>query len=231
MSNSPLVTYTKLSPNKSDRKSKIDSVIIHCMVAQWTAKQACDYFSQASVGCSPNYCVGKDGSIGLSVNESDRAWCSGGKDSNGNPIKVNGISGADFDHRAIAIEVASDTKHPYTITKEAYNALIRLLVDICKRNNIKKLLWKADKSLVGKTEQQNIGVHRWFANKSCPGDYIYNRLDEIVNEVNKQLNKQLNKQPNSLYRVQVGAFSNKSNADTLLKKLKADGYDAFVVKM
>lgn len=189
MSNSPLATYTKISPNKtSPRRSEIDSVIIHCIVGQWTAKQGCDYFSKSSAQCSANYVVGKDGSIGLSVEEKDRAWCSGGKDKNGNVIRVNGISGADFDHRAIAIEVASDATHPYAVTAAAYEALIKLLVDICQRNpNIKTLRWAGDKSFVGQTAVQNMGAHRWFANKACPGDYLYNRMDEIATEVNGRL--------------------------------------------
>jgi hypothetical protein len=54
------------------------------------------------------------------VEEKDRSWCTGGKDKNGNIIRVNGISGADNDHRAITIEVASDTYAPYKITNAAY---------------------------------------------------------------------------------------------------------------
>lgn len=30
-------------------------------------------------------------------------------------------------------------------------------------------------------------VHRWFANKSCPGDYLYNRHTDIANKVNALL--------------------------------------------
>ena len=30
-------------------------------------------------------------------------------------------------------------------------------------------------------------VHRWFANKSCPGDYLYNLHGEIAAEVTKRL--------------------------------------------
>lgn len=227
MSNSPLVTYTKISPNKtSPRKNKIDMVIIHCYVGQVTAKQGCDNFAISNN--SANYVVGKDGSIGLSVDEKDRAWTSGGKDKNGNVIRVNGISGADIDHRAVTIEVASDTTHPYKVTDAAYKSLINLLVDICQRNNIKELKWKADKSLVGQVGKQNMAVHRWFANKACPGDYLYNLYSQIAKEVNERLNKGSTSDSKVIYRVQVGAFSKKSNADTMLKKLKAAGFDGFI---
>lgn len=240
MSNSSLVTYTKLSSDKSTRKSKIDSVIIHCIVGQWTAKEGCDYFASTERECSANYVVGKDGSIGLSVEEKYRAWCSGGTDKNGNPIRVNGISGADFDHRAIAIEVASDTKHPYAVTDAAYKALINLLVDICQRNDIKALLWKGDKKYVGKIDMQNMGAHRWFANKACPGDYLYSRMGQIASEVNKRLGsintstapeKPATGDSGVLYRVQTGAFSKKANADAMLAQVKAKGFDTYMVKV
>ena len=218
--NSPLVTYTRISPNKtSNRKHKIDTITIHCIVAQWTAKQGCDYFATTKNQCSANYIVGKDGSIGLSVEEKDRSWCS---------------SNADNDHRAITIEVASDTKHPYAVTDEAYKALIELLVDICKRNNIKELKWKADKSLVGQVDKQNMTVHRWFARKECPGEYLYERLGDIAAKVNAILNQNDEKVETAgkvLYRVQVGAYSKKTNAETMQKRLKQAGFDAIIVEV
>lgn len=103
--NSPLVSYTRISPNKTpNRNHAIDTVTIHCIVGQWTAKQGCDYFATTNRKCSANYVVGKDGSIGLSVEEKDRSWCS---------------SSASNDNRAITIEVASDTTHPYKVTDAA----------------------------------------------------------------------------------------------------------------
>lgn len=186
--NSPLVTYTNLTKNKTkNRNSAIDTITIHCFVGQVTAKQGCDYFATTDRECSANYVVGCDGSIGLSVEEKDRSWCSGGRDKNGNVIKVNGISGAMNDHRAVTIEVASGTKEPYEVTDAAYKSLIALVADICKRNEIKKLLWEGKKNLVGNITKQNMTVHRWFANKSCPGTYLYDRHPQIADEVNKRL--------------------------------------------
>lgn len=173
MSDSPLVSYTNITKNRnSPRNHAIDTITIHCIVGQWTAKQGCDYFATTDRECSSNYVVGKDGSIGLSVPEADRSWCS---------------SSPDNDHRAITIEVASDTEHPYAVTDAAYTALIELVADICKRNGIKKLLWKADKSLIGQVDKQNMTVHRWFANTACPGDYLYERHGAIAEAVNAKL--------------------------------------------
>ena len=182
MSNSALVTCTRLSPNRTHPRSHaIDTVTIHCVVGQWTAQRGCDYFAQSSVQAAPNYFVGKDGSIGLCVDEGDRSWCTGGA------LVVNGISGKANDHRAVTIEVASDTTHPYAVTAAAYEALIRLVADIARRNGLEGLRWKADKSLVGRPEAQNMTVHRWFANKACPGDYLYASMGEIARRANEIL--------------------------------------------
>ncbi len=177
MSNSSLVSYTKISPNRtSPRNHKIDTISVHCAVGQFTAKQLLNLSNfvkyNAKTGSSCNYAIGHDGSIGLGVEEKDRSWCTSSRSN---------------DNRAITIEVASDTKHPYKVTDAAYDALIKLLVDICKRNNIKELKWKADKSLIGQVDKQNMTVHRWFANKACPGEYLYERHGQIAKEVNALL--------------------------------------------
>ena len=173
MSNSPLVSYTKISPNKtSPRNHKIDTITIHCVVGQLSVETLGEVFAKRSKRASSNYGIGADGRIGMYVEEKDRSWCS---------------SNSANDNRAITIECASDMKHPYAINNKVYNSLIDLCTDICKRNNIDELKWKGDKTLVGKVDVQNMSVHRWFANKSCPGDYIYSRLGQIANEVNKRL--------------------------------------------
>ena len=118
------------------------------------------------------------------VEEKDRSWCTSSK--------ANDI-------RAVTIEVASDTTHPYKVNDASYKSLINLLVDICKRNGINKLLWKGDKSLIGQVDKQNMTVHRWFANKACPGDYLYNLHPKIAEEVNKRLNVQ-NEQEEEMVR-------------------------------
>lgn len=172
MSNSPLVNYTRISPHRSSpRNHKIDTITIHCVVGQCAVEPLGELFQTKEA--SSNYGIGYDGRIGMYVEEKDRSWCS---------------SNAENDNRAITIECASDTFEPYAINDKVYNALIKLCADICKRNGIKKLKWKADPSLIGKVDKQNMTVHRWFnTGKSCPGDYIYNRLGKIASEVNALL--------------------------------------------
>lgn len=171
--NSPLVNYIKISPNRtSPRNHKIDTITIHCMAGQLSVESCGNVFASSARCASSNYGIGFDGRIGMYVEEKDRSWCTS-----------NGTN----DNRAITIEVASDSKHPYAVTDAAYNSLINLIADICKRNKIEKLLWRADRSLIGKIDQQNMTVHRWFANKACPGDYLYNKHFEIANLVNAKL--------------------------------------------
>lgn len=226
MSNSSLVTYKNITSNKtSPRNHAIDTITIHCIVGQWTAKQGCDYFANTDRQCSANYVVGKDGSIGLSVDEKDRSWCS---------------SNATNDHRAITIEVASDTSHPYAVTDKAYNALIELVADICKRNGIKKLVWSTNKTdRVNHKNGCNMTVHRDFANKACPGDYLYNRHSDIAAKVNAKLGSATTSTPSTstgttLYRVrktwadaksQLGAYSQLANAKAMVDK--NPGYSVF----
>lgn len=174
-SNSPLATVVLLSPNHSgERNHDIDTITIHCVVAQCTAKRIGEVFLPKARKASSNYGVGYDGSIGLYVEEKNRSWCT---------------SSPSNDHRAITIEVASDNTEPYAVTDKAYAALIELVTDICRRNGIKELKWKGDKSLIGQVDKQNMTVHRWFANKSCPGKYLYDRHGDIAARVNARLSK------------------------------------------
>lgn len=174
MSNSPLVDYTRISPNKnSPRNHKIDTITIHCVVGQCTVETLGNIFAPTSRQASSNYGVGTDGKIGMYVEEKDRPWCS---------------SSAANDNRAVTIEVASDTKHPYAVNDRAFAALLDLVTDICKRNGIKKLVWSTKKAdRMNHKNGCNMTVHRDYANKSCPGDYLYNRHGEIAAEVNRRL--------------------------------------------
>lgn len=190
MSNSSLATFKSISPNKtSPRNHEIDTITIHCFVGQVTVERMKKTFDNPEKKAAPNYGIGTDGTIALFVSEQDRSWCS---------------SNAANDHRAITIECASDSKPPYAINDKVYKSLINLLVDVCERNRIPALLWKGNKDLIGKVDQQNMTVHRWFANKSCPGDYIYDRLGQIADEVNQRLKANLQKVP---FMVEVGVGS------------------------
>lgn len=174
MSNSSLISYTKLSPNHSGKRTKkIDTVTIHCMAGQLSVESCGALFAKSSRQASSNYGIGPDGRIALYVDEGNRSWCTS---SNAN------------DQRAVTIEVASDATHPYAVRDKAYDALLDLVTDICKRNGIKKLAWSTNKNTrVNHLNGCNMTVHRDYAAKACPGDYLYNLQDEIAAEVNRRL--------------------------------------------
>lgn len=176
MGNSSLVTYTQLSPNHSGRRTHaVDRITPHCVVGQLTAAGIASCFP-AGRDASCNYGIGKDGSVALIVDEANRSWCSS---SNAN------------DQRAITIECASDTTSPYAMTSAVYSKLIDLCTDICKRYGKKKLIWFGDKTKSlnynPKSDEMVITVHRWFANKACPGDWLYSRLGDVATQVTKRL--------------------------------------------
>lgn len=218
--NSSLISYTNLSPNHSGQRThSIDRITPHCVVGQLTAESICGCFTSPSREASCNYGIGKDGKIALCVEEKNRSWCS---------------SSSANDQRAVTIECASDLNAPYAMTTAVYNSLVKLCTDICKRNGKKKLIWLGDKNKTlnysPKSDEMVLTVHRWFANKSCPGDWLYERLGDLAAKVTAQLGGTTADSSGTLYRVQTGAFSKKSNADALEEKLKARGFDTYMVQ-
>jgi flagellum-specific peptidoglycan hydrolase FlgJ len=201
--NSKLVVYKKLSPNHSGKRTHaIDRITPHCVVGQCTAEGLGSWFAKTSTQASSNYGIDKDGRVGLYVEEKNRSWCSS---SNAN------------DQRAVTIECASDTKEPYTMNSKVYATLVKLCVDICKRNGKKKLLWISNKSkalnYVPKSDEMILTVHRWFANKSCPGNWLYSRLGKLATEVTKQLAGSATKSSG----LKASSFKDLSDADVIKK--------------
>lgn len=177
MSNSPLVVYTGLSPNHSGQRThSIDRITPHCVVGQLSAETICACFPPAGRDASCNYGIGTDGRVSLCVEEKNRSWCS---------------SSSANDQRAVTIECASDKTESYAMNSAVYNSLIKLCTDICKRNGKSKLLWFADKdkslNYNPKSDEMVLTVHRWFANKSCPGDWLYARLGDLAAKVTAAL--------------------------------------------
>lgn len=214
MSNSSLVSYTRLSPNHSGQRThSIDRITPHCVVGQLSAESICGCFTSSSVQASCNYGIGTDGRVSLCVEEKNRSWCSS---SNAN------------DQRAVTIECASDRTEPYGMNSAVYNTLVKLCTDICRRNGKKKLLWFGDKNTslnyVPKSDEMVLTVHRWFANKSCPGNWLYARMGDLAAKVTAALGGSSSTPSTStgtMYRVrkswadaksQKGAFKSLENA-------------------
>lgn len=177
MSNSSLVNCTVLSPNHSGKRTHvIDRITPHCVVGQLSAESIGGCFTNPSRQASCNYGIGFDGRVALIVDEANRSWCT---------------SSSANDQRAVTIEVASDKTEPYAFKEAAYNKLVDLCVDICRRNGKNTLLWidNKDKALAyqPKTNEMLLTVHRWFANKSCPGNWMYARMGQLASTVTTKL--------------------------------------------
>lgn len=176
--NSPLVVYTKLSPNHSGQRThSIDRITPHCVVGQLSAESICGCFISPDRQASCNYGIGSDGRVSLCVEEKNRSWCTSSREN---------------DQRAITIECASDKTHPYAFRDVVYDRLVELCIDICKRNGKKMLLWLGDKdkslNYIPQADEMVLTVHRWFANKSCPGDWMYARMGDLASLVTAVLN-------------------------------------------
>ena len=224
--NSSMVAYTRLSPNHSGQRThSIDRITPHCVVGQLTAESICGCFTSPSRQASCNYGIGVDGKVSLCVEEKNRSWCSS---SNAN------------DQRAVTIECASDKTEPYAMNSRGYDSLIKLCTDICKRNGKRKLLWLGDRNktlnYTPKSDEMVLTVHRWFANKSCPGSWLYARLGDLAAKVTAALGTEASadKAASRLYRVrktwadsksQKGAFSVLANAKKCADSNK--GYSVF----
>lgn len=215
--NSPLVSYTKLSPNHSGQRThSIDRITPHCVVGQATVERLGEIFTPKSKNASCNYGIGRDGRIALIVEEKNRSWCTSSKEN---------------DQRAITIEVASDSKSPYAFRNEAYAALINLCVDICKRNGKSKLIWFADKQKTlnynPQPEEMILSVHKWFANKSCPGPWMYARMGDLATKVTAALaGEQIDINPPKEIKVVTLRKGDKGEAVKLMQSmLIACGYN------
>ena len=221
-----MVSYTRLSPNHSGQRThSIDRITPHCVVGQLSAESICGCFTSPSRQASCNYGIGTDGKVSLCVEEKNRSWCSS---SNAN------------DQRAVTIECASDKTEPYAMNSRVYDSLVKLCTDICRRNGKKKLLWLGDRNktlnYTPKSDEMVLTVHRWFANKSCPGDWLYARLGDLAARVTAALGTGISadKAASQLYRVrktwadsksQKGAFSILANAKKCASSNK--GYSVF----
>mgnify|MGYP002521638648 CR=1 FL=1 len=217
-----IITDYITTTNYTDRGGQeIDRLTVHCVVGQLPALQVAKMFTPQRKA-SANYIIGKDGEVVRNVPEQFRAWTSG----TGNKKGSN-------DMRAITIEVASDTTKPYAFNNKAYSCLIDLAVDICKRYN-KHLVWIPNKqealNYVCNKDEMLITLHRWFQAVECPGDWFIEHIPNFVETVNKNIVNQAPVNNDKLYRVQVGAFRSRENAERFLNEVKSKGFtDAFIV--
>lgn len=105
----------------------------------------------------------------------------------------------------VAIEICYSKSGGDRFIKAEKNA-VELIVDILKRYG-----WGVDK----------VTKHQDYSGKYCPHRTLDNGWDRFIKMIEAKMNSKL-------YRVQVGAFANRANAEKLLNELKSKGYSAFI---
>ena len=140
--------------------------IHHCAVVNATAEGMYNAFNNEMRAASANYFIDSDGGIYCFVDELHRAWTSG--------TVLN-------DGRAITIEVSNNAgaEKDWSISEQAFAALIDLCTDICKRYNLT--------AYFDDTANATFNLHRHFQATQCPGAYIYNNMKQITQLVNARL--------------------------------------------
>lgn len=179
---------------------KVCKITPHHMAGVLSGEQCARIFQRGNRGASANYCIGNDGDIVCSVEEENRAWTSSNRAN---------------DCQAITIEVSnSSVGGDYPISEKAWNSLVNLCVDICKRYNF-KLVYDG-------TPNGSLTRHNMFANTNCPGKYLQSRFQELADTVNSRLDNSTAPAPAtptsnaSEYKVRVttGALNIRSGAGT-----------------
>lgn len=180
---SPLCNKIIPSPNYHPRSdaakygvtnNTIDTITIHHMAGNLTIETCGNIFANPSRCGSSNYGIGTDGRIGGYVGEENRAFTSSSKYN---------------DFRAITIEVANNSLAPnWTVSEAALTSLYNLLVDICLRNGIKKLIYSDNKNdRVNHNNGCNVTIHSDFAATQCCGPYLKSIMANICTVVNNLL--------------------------------------------
>ena len=169
--NSPMTAFVQLSPNADfPRRGEICKITIHHMAEDLSLEGLGAAFAQEDRRASSNYAIDSQGRVALYVEERDRAWTSSSREN---------------DHQAVTIEVANDEiGGDWHVSDAAYEALIELCVDICRRNGIQKLVYTGD-------AEGNLTIHQFFnENTECPGPYLKGKMPEIAREVTRRLEEE-----------------------------------------
>lgn len=215
MSNSPLVSFTRISPNSNNpRNARITKITPHHMAGNLSLETLGNIVANPARQMSCNYGIDSAGRVGMYCEEKNRSWCS---------------SSPSNDHQAVTIEVANDEiGGNWHISDQALAKLIDLCVDICQRNGIPQLVYTGDAT-------GNLTHHNMFAATACPGPYLQSKMPHIAQEVNKRLASTTGEPPmpsnpttGGLLSVQVGAFASKSNAAAWAQKVEAAGFPTYL---
>lgn len=199
--------YLPVPSHSGKRTQQIRHIVIHHNAGINSIESLHKFFLSGSRQVSANYGIGNDGRIACYVDEENRAWTTGGDDP---------------DQKAITIEVSNcEVGGQWRISDKAMQSLIKLVADIIQRYQITGEIYTGDKRGI-------LLKHYYYSSTACPGEYLSNKFGYIADEAKKLI--KANVSDGKIYRVQVGAFKEKSNAEKYLKELKAKGINVFIVE-
>ena len=187
--------------------NKITKITPHHMAGNIGAVQCAKMHMNSPYDQSASAYIGTDGQICGGVQEENRPWTSGS---------------ASNDYQAYTIEVANNTFDPnWTVSAAAYESLVRLCADVCRRYNINPHY--------DGTPNGTITMHKQFQATGCPGPY----LEKII--TSGQFERDIKAQMSGLlYRAHVQSIgwmpwvSNGQTAGTTgkSKRMEAVQFDA-----
>ena len=137
-------------------------------------------------------------------------------------------AGGDANNTHISFEICEDGLTDATYFNKVYKEAVELCVHLCKLYNL------TEKKIIGHYEGYRLGIasnhsdpSNWFPKHGKSMDTFRADVKKLLAEDKKPVPS--TPTPKKLYRVQVGAYAIKANADKQLEKAKKAGFtDAFI---
>ncbi|MPM28498.1 hypothetical protein SDC9_75024 [bioreactor metagenome] len=212
---------------KAGRTITVQGLMLHSVgCSQPRATVFIDQWNRSGVEKAVHGFIEPDGDVYQTLPWNHRGWHGGGASNNthigvemtepGTIKYTGGSSWTDLDP-------ANTEKH----VLGTYKTAVELFADLCKQFNLDPL---ADGVIISHSE----GCKRGIASNHGDVEHIWNKFGLTMNQFRKDVKAAMNpvSTPSNgeLYRVQTGAFSIKANADALLAKIKAAGFDTYMIQ-
>lgn len=173
--------------------------------------------------CVHGFIDGNTGDVYQCLPWNHRGWHAGGTANNTHigvemcePACVKYTSGANF--------TCSDPDAARAVAQRTYDTAVVLFAHLCTEYNLDPL---ADGVIISHSEGHKRGV----ASGHADPEHLWKQLNMgyTMDTFRKAVKAAMGASDSKvIYRVQVGAFSVKANAEAMLEKLKAAGFDGFI---
>ena len=165
-----------------------------------------------------------DGDVYQTLPWNHRGWHCGGSGNNTHigvemcePATIKYISGATW-------QETSDGTSTKKYVQGTYNTAVELFAYLCKEYDLDPL---ADGVIISHKE----GATRGIASNHGDPEHIWSKFGYTMAQFRKDIKAKIEGSSSSsktLYCVQIGAYSKKENAEAMVKKLEAAGFDTYI---